>query len=144
MIEKQIGNLLDAKGIIVHGCNAQGVMGSGVAKQIKANFPEAFRVYTDAPKVLGTISFADIRHDLVIVNAITQEFYGKDGRRYVSYPAVRQCFRKVNTLALKFCLNVVNFPMIGCGLGGGSWGTVSKIIESELDGSLRKILWLQE
>ncbi len=27
---------------IVHGCNAQGVMGSGVAKSIRENFPKAY------------------------------------------------------------------------------------------------------
>jgi O-acetyl-ADP-ribose deacetylase (regulator of RNase III) len=35
MIETRKGSLLDATGIIVHGCNCQGVMGSGVALAIK-------------------------------------------------------------------------------------------------------------
>lgn len=33
------GSLLDTDAkIIVHGCNCQGVMGSGVAKQLKKNY----------------------------------------------------------------------------------------------------------
>ena len=36
MIQYKKGDLLSVtKGIIAHGCNAQGVMGSGVALQIK-------------------------------------------------------------------------------------------------------------
>lgn len=31
--------------IIMHGCNCQGVMGSGIAKQIKLLFPEAYEHY---------------------------------------------------------------------------------------------------
>lgn len=38
-------NLLDiSHGIIAHGCNAQGVMGAGVAKQIKIKYPTAFEI----------------------------------------------------------------------------------------------------
>ena len=35
----KFGNILDAKGIIMHGCNAQGVMGSGLAKDIRERWP---------------------------------------------------------------------------------------------------------
>ena len=31
--------------IIVHGCNAQGVMGAGVAKAIRTKYPEAYSNY---------------------------------------------------------------------------------------------------
>lgn len=40
------GNILSASsGIVVHGCNAQDVMGSGLAAQIKKLFPDAFSDY---------------------------------------------------------------------------------------------------
>lgn len=32
-------------GIILHGCNSHGVMGSGVAKTFKKLYPEAFKKY---------------------------------------------------------------------------------------------------
>lgn len=42
-------NLFDApKGsVLVHACNAQGVWGSGIAKQFKEKFPESFEIYKD-------------------------------------------------------------------------------------------------
>lgn len=45
MIQTKYGDLLSSKGIIVHGVNSQGVMGSGVAKQIKDKWPEAYGSY---------------------------------------------------------------------------------------------------
>lgn len=40
MIEYRKGNLLDiTSGVIVHGCNMRGVMGSGVALAIRNKYP---------------------------------------------------------------------------------------------------------
>ena len=39
--------------IIVHGCNCQGVMGSGVAKQIKEKFPNAYTIYKQREEEIG-------------------------------------------------------------------------------------------
>lgn len=41
------GNLFDAPTprVLVHACNAKGVWGAGVAKQMKDRYPEAFRQY---------------------------------------------------------------------------------------------------
>ena len=79
------GNVLDvAKGIIVHGCNAQGVMGSGIALEIKNRFPNVFDAYrkhyikNNNSLTLGEIIPAKVADDKWIVNAITQKFFGKD------------------------------------------------------------------
>jgi O-acetyl-ADP-ribose deacetylase (regulator of RNase III) len=39
------GDLLNGETMIVHGCNAQGVMGRGVAKEIKERMPWAYEAY---------------------------------------------------------------------------------------------------
>ena len=45
-IEYRKGDLLKTEiPYIAHGCNAQGVMGSGVAKVIREKWPLAFQVY---------------------------------------------------------------------------------------------------
>lgn len=55
------GDLLGVNhGIIVHGCNCNGVMGSGVAAQIRDKWPDVYRayrnkVYRNNGGVLGTI-----------------------------------------------------------------------------------------
>jgi O-acetyl-ADP-ribose deacetylase (regulator of RNase III) len=140
------GNLLDVdKGIIVHGCNARGVMGSGIALQIKQRYPLAYKEYLNAHtisgSVLGTVSYVFLGK-LVVVNAVTQESYGRENYRYVSYDAVAKCFEMINNLALKLYTPVVNFPLIGAGLGGGDWNIIESIIDSTLDDRIEKNLWI--
>lgn len=151
MILTKHGNLLDAKGIIVHGCNAQGAFGSGVAGQIRRKWPEAHNAYSEAIAFwkacnhlpLGRITQCDVEDGVKVVHAITQEFYGYDGRMYVDYQAVRECFQMINYYYRDSGVPI-NFPKIGCGLAGGDWDIVSKIIDEELDDHLEKMLWVVE
>lgn len=156
MIITKYGDLLEAKGVIVHGCNAHGVMGSGVAKQIKAKWPEAYRLYytrtymVSKVMLMGRIPSVLDKEGNLIVNMITQMHYGRDPNIvYVDYEAVRKGFHRLNFELLEYIrdghwyANTVNFPLIGCGLANGSWRIISKIIDSELDDSLTKVLWLQ-
>ena len=147
-ITTKYGNLLDAKGILVHGCNCQGVMGSGVALQIKQKWPTVFSHYQlhhrSNSLFLGSAYFVNAEIDVCVCNAITQKFYGREpGKVYVSYDAVRDAFNTVNMWALRYGYETINFPLIGCGLAGGDWSVVSSIIDEELDDSLEKVLWLQ-
>lgn len=127
------GDLLEAEeNIIIHGCNAQGVMGSGVALVIKNKYPEAYKTYRSYAGVgyrLGTISFAQIGDGKIIGNAITQEYYGRDKSKvYVDYDAVRAVFNYLNTL---FPQDKIALPKIGAGLANGDWNVIEKIIEEE-------------
>lgn len=120
--------------MVVHGCNAQGVMGAGIAKQIKRRYPAAFASYRNAYKNgLGTLTLnrgANTESDdPIICNMITQEFIAITGSdaRMVSYDALEYGFDKVFQYANKHELNV-HFPLIGAGLGGGDWMIISAII----------------
>lgn len=146
MITTKFGNVLDATGIIVHGCNCQGVMGSGLAKEVRERFPSAYKRYRDDYEALGylplgKISFIHVGDGKIIVNALTQEHYGRNPDHvYVSYDAIRTCFRLINQLAMVE-QTPVNFPMIGAGLANGNWDIISEIIDDELDDRLDKIYW---
>ena len=139
------GDLLTAKGIIVHGCNCQGVMGSGVALQIKTKWPAAFEKYMEHHRLqrlyLGSAHYIAVEDDVIVVNAMTQRFYGRDGRRYVDYDAVGAVFRFVRGLAKHHNLPV-HFPLIGCGLAGGDWSVVEPIIHEQLGPNVEATLWL--
>lgn len=132
----KIGNLLASvhEGHMVHGCNAQGVMGSGYARSLKEMYPGAFAAYRqdyeDEGLELGTAYPYMPSNKLVIWNAITQEYYGKPGRN-CSYDAIETCFTDINTAILSFdeVVKEIHIPMIGCGLANGSWNIVSAIIE---------------
>lgn len=140
------GNILSVqRGIIVQGCNAQGVMGSGVAKDLRDRYPENYTVYkaafdrhkqkTGKTLALGRVIWYTVSKEepkLAIANAITQEFYGRNPNiQYVDYEAVRSAFRQVATEARKHNLPV-HYPLIGAGLGGGRWDVIAEIIEAEL------------
>ncbi len=120
---------------ILHGCNAQGVMGSGVAKIVKEQYFDAFAFYAEQYDEhglkLGDVQFVPA-NGKVIVNAITQEFYGRDGKRYVSYDAVAAAMNTVNRVLKLSGINRIAMPKIGAGLGGGDWDAIAAIIEQEM------------
>jgi len=144
------GSLLDASsGILVHGCNAKGVMGSGIAKLIRAGFPENYVVYRKAFKEhglsLGQVIWFKLSDNpkRVIANAITQQNYGRDPNvRYVDYDAIKASFNIIAELAKKYNLPV-HYPKIGGGLGNGDWTIIKPIIDDCLDGLTHK-LWIPE
>lgn len=125
---------------MMHGCNDQGVMGSGIAREVRDRFPGAYDVYRNKFDQHGlelgeVIPYLD-KSGLMILNAVTQNFYGKDGKRYVKYDAVAECCRQIRE-GFKVLLEPpkrLYFPLIGAGLGGGSWAVISEIIKSEFDG----------
>lgn len=139
-------SILDAtEDYIVHGCNARGRMGSGVARVLFERYPNVKENYLKAYArsrqtglpFLGTIGLCENTPHIVI-NAITQESFGYDGALYVSYQALEECMVEINRLAASTAdttypdlppVEAVAMPLIGAGLAGGSWATISEIIE---------------
>ena len=72
-------------------------------------------------------------NQIVVINAYTQYWHGRNKPDHVNIPldydALRLCMRKINH---NFKGLHIGLPKIGCGLAGGDWSTVSKIIEEEL------------
>jgi O-acetyl-ADP-ribose deacetylase (regulator of RNase III) len=153
-IDYVTGDLLKADQIVVvHGCNARGAFGSGVAGAIRRTWPWACDAYLDAfrdhfrPLTLGEVIWAidtgPGRPSRIVGNLITQQDYGRDpNRRYVDYEAVRAAMHKVNEFVQHInygdielpdvtAVHEVAMPLIGCGLGGGEWPVVADIIASE-------------
>jgi O-acetyl-ADP-ribose deacetylase (regulator of RNase III) len=131
-------NILDVKeGIILQGCNAQGVMGSGVAKQLRARYPVVYTDYLEhvqfynstEEKLLGTTCVSHVAKALWVYNGITQEYYGKDGKQYIDYDAITSVVARA-VIDGKAMLKDVHIPyMIGAGLGGGDLTKIKTIIE---------------
>ena len=132
-IKYKRGNLLEAEEMhLVHGVNCQGVMGSGVARAIRDWYPQAYvdyrSAYQDGKVLLGNIVSSAQDDGRIIHNAITQEFYGRDAKTYVSYWAIAEVFSKLES----YNLGRIALPKIGAGLGGGDWSVIEAIIENTL------------
>jgi O-acetyl-ADP-ribose deacetylase (regulator of RNase III) len=138
------GNILDVtSGVIVQQVNAQGVMGSGLARAIRDRYPVVFEKYSQeflprqadqGRQYLGRIQLIDVSPTLKIANVVGQQFYGRDGHRYTSYDALATALSnlKVRLDSLSIGDSRVHHSFLGCGLGGGDWRIVSAIIESTL------------
>jgi len=128
------GNIIDLAeqglfDVIVHGCNCQNTMGSGIAKEIRERYPQAYESDTqiskskNANQKLGTYSEANVGK-FVIINAYTQLNYLPRGQDHFDYEG----FDKILNILLNQYGNAsIGFPYIGMGLAGGD---SNKIIES--------------
>lgn len=149
MIEVRQGNALAQNGIIVHGCNCLGVMGAGIALQVRLQYPAVFDEYVKEHKTnglkLGHIQVVEVAPEKWIVNAMTQQSTG--GPRPVSYDAVARCFENVNAAAEQLEQQTgksheIIFPQIGAGLGGGNWKIIETIIDQSVSDKFKKVLYL--
>lgn len=132
LIQKALDGEFD---MIVHGCNCFCTMGAGIAKSIKASFPEAYKADRATPKgerkKLGTCSYAIIKKsnsELIVVNAYTQFDWRGRGVK-VNYEAIRKCMKWIKK---EHSGKRIGFPKIGAGLAGGNWTLISSIINEEL------------
>jgi O-acetyl-ADP-ribose deacetylase (regulator of RNase III) len=136
MIEYVKGDLLKSGlPLIAHGCNMQGVMGSGIALQIKLKYTYAFVEYKKAilrGAALGDIIPSYSEFNPIIINCLTQQYYGKDGKVYISYDAIKSCFNKLSDYCLEYGVEEMGMPKIGAGLGGGDWNRIENILKNSI------------
>lgn len=143
------GDVLDSDAnAILHQVNCRGVMGSGLARQVKDRYPHVFEGYAklckdcdyNPEKLLGTsyavrlnerllFSGEDIRQSRFIVNLFAQDGYGY-GKCFTDYEALRLCLYKVD-IAFRGMRVAIPYKM-SCCRGGGNWDVVYRIIEEEL------------
>lgn len=141
MITYLKGNLLDSDcDYICHQVNCRGVMGAGIAKQIRERWPEVYDSYRDfhedciwqKREMLGKVDFAPIFNTKqTVINMFCQDNIGYDGNRYTSYDAFATALYNIMYRVDEGA--VIGFPKcIGCGLGGGNWAVISALIEEVL------------
>lgn len=123
-------------GLVLHGVNCRGVMGSGVAKAIRDKWPivyERYKKLPSSPDLLATTQILCVAEGLHVANCFTQVDYGSDGGRYADLNAVNACLRTCFSFADLLDLHL-RMPKIGCGLGGLKWDTeVLPVVESHVN-----------
>lgn len=136
MITNVCGDILttptnDSDVVVCHQVNCLGVMGSGLAKQIKNKFPAAYSSYRKKC-ISGDATVGDVHFyrtgKFIIANCFGQHSYGRD-KQYTQYEALAKCLRVVHKT---FPDKTIRIPYkMGCGTGGGDWDVVLKIIKDE-------------
>ena len=147
MIHWVHGDILDSNcNYICQQVNCRGVMGSGLAKQIRDRWPQVYENYRakyaeaiwNRVRILGDIQICALYEDYNktdfhqhVVNFFSQDGYGNDGRRYTSYDAFWNCLHWLNKCAGPDATIAIPYN-IGCGLGGGNWEVIYTMIEEVL------------
>jgi len=122
--------------VIGHQVNCKGVIGSGVALQVRKKYPIAYRHYlarSEISNVFGTVGVVKVSDNLHIANIYSQDSYGYDGEQYTSLIAFENALKLLNRTMRQIGLTSVALPYkIGCVRGGADWNMVSSIIEKTL------------
>jgi O-acetyl-ADP-ribose deacetylase (regulator of RNase III) len=116
--------------LIIHGCNCFCTMGGGIARSIRATFPEAYAVDCNTVRgdksKLGLFTYIQTPDDLTVVNAYTQ-YNLSAGEDVFEYEAFDHALRLIKR---KFPNKRIGLPLIGCGLAGGDEARIREIIEN--------------
>jgi O-acetyl-ADP-ribose deacetylase (regulator of RNase III) len=123
--------------VIAHQANCYSRMGAGIAKQIVQKWPVVavedrnFHI-TSPSKRLGQFSYAFVEQNTVMVcNLYGQLNYGT-GAVQTNYAALESSIRLMMDFLKQspvFKSKKIGFPFrLGCGLAGGDWAVVSKIL----------------
>lgn len=138
MIKVVKGDILLAKEeIIGHQVNAQGVMGSGLAKQIRAKYPKVYTEYKefcelyDTPlERMGKVNFVEIEEGKYIANIFCQLYYGRNKYiTYTDYDHLYRALRFLKSVAKQNDMSVALPYYFGCGLANGDWSIVYAMIQ---------------
>lgn len=128
MLQHTKGNLIDLAeqglfDVIVHGCNCQNTMGSGIAKELRARYPGVYQAdclatqhWVDPIEKLGNFS-TYMTLQFIVINAYTQLHYLPRGVDHFEYESFYIILKK---LARLYPGKRFGFPYIGMGLAGGS------------------------
>ena len=144
-----VGNLVQSvqSGLILQQVNCQGVMGSGIAKELRETYPVVWERYRDlcsraAPQsLLGQAQLVQVTDSLYVANLFGQLRYGRDGHRYTSYDALDDALSALGDALVRsdLALTDIHHPLLGCGLGGGHWLVVEALITTRLGDDT--VLW---
>lgn len=134
MLKFAKGNLIDMAeagdfDIIVQGCNCFCRMGSGIAKEIRERYPDAWQVDydTESGDMMKLGSFTSVKPgNFIIVNAYTQYDTSKSGEDVFEYGSFEVILKK---LAYAYPKLRFGFPYIGMGLARGNSDIIMELLE---------------
>ena len=136
MIELRRGNILSADvEALVNPVNCVGVMGKGLALELKRAFPEVFRVYQRAcragemrPGHMHVVETGNATGPRLVIHFPTKRDWRDDSRIDDIESGLKALVSEVSRRHLRS----IAVPALGCGLGGLDWEAVRPLIEKAL------------
>lgn len=131
---------------IAHGVNCQGVMGAGIALEVKRRYPDLFEKYKkmcleykDEYSTITEFPFGTMQPyrvpntNLHILNCFTQHDTAKRrGEVAISYQAIFTSFSVAGAYCKENGIEELAIPQVGAGLGGGNWKIIYQLIANAL------------
>lgn len=138
MLKVYEGDILDRAvfpdvAVVCHQVNTKGVMGGGLALQIRQRYPEVYEEYIKlcegygSDGLMGVCQGVRTKDGLYVANLFGQEGYGRGLQ--TDYRALRTSLEVVRANLDKFEGKVAIPYNLGCGLAGGDWGLVRGILD---------------
>jgi len=134
MFEIGTGDMLHAKvDAIVNPVNTEGVMGKGLALQVKRAFPDVFQAYALGCRrgeiVIGKVHVVVERRDpwFFVINFPTKQSWRQPSRLEYIDAGLVDLVKHVRGHDIQS----IAIPPLGCGLGGLDWAVVKpRIVEA--------------
>lgn len=129
----------DGPKIIAHVCNDIGAWGKGFVLAVSRRWsrPEdAYREWftggVEAGFTLGQVQLVQVDPSIWVANMIGQRGIRRDtSSPPIRYEALAHCLAQVAEKALELDASV-HMPRIGCGLAGGEWSQVERLVQDNL------------
>lgn len=128
--------------IIAHICNDAGMWGAGFVLALSRRWKDPELMYrlwsttynqpSTKPFQLGETQFVQVAKEMWVANMIAQTgVINSNNLIPLNYLALDSCLQEVANYALKRKASIVG-PRFGCGLAGGKWENVEKLIQKNL------------
>ncbi len=121
----------DGDRFLIHICNSCGGWGKGFVLAISKKWKAPEKQYRANIKQmkLGDIQIVKVEDALYVVNMIAQNGYKSMNNPVpVSYVALENCLEKLQNELKNYNNPTIHMPRIGCGLGGGRWFEIERLI----------------
>ena len=140
MIKVITGNILDApEDIIIQQVNCLGVMGAGLALQLRNKYPGMYLSYMwycqgfeNPDQLLGRVHYFFVEEDnklvKTIINIFGQLSYGRGGN-FTDYDALQSGIYRASVHAKRMKKTTAIPYGLGAGLAGGDWGKIAPLFE---------------
>lgn len=127
------GNIFESKAdVLVNPVNTVGIMGAGLAKQFKDQFPNMYEAYKMLCKI-GVVETGSI----VWFNGSDRTIANLPTKRHWKNPSklewISEGLNALHNDMYRGGYTSVALPKLGCGLGGLKWEVVKDLIELEFD-----------